>query len=321
MKRRTFLEIAGLGAGLALLGSSSQAQTMDGLAGMMAQAAQRFLGTLTTSERSRASFAFDGAERTRWHWTTPAAVPRDGLALRDMSNASRVAALALLRSSLSAAGYEQAVQIIALQLELGQDDGLYYVSIFGAPGAGAWGWRFEGHHLSKHFTVAGQRVTMTPFFTGAWPTQPASAARAMPREEDAARELLRSMSADQRKTAIFQADSLTQHVTQNAVRVGALPAVGITVSSLNAAQQNLMLEIIAAYLGTLPDAVARPLLEVAKRDLGASRFGWAGSPEPRRAQYYRWQSSGYLLEFDNSRNSGTHIHSVWREFDSDFGGL
>ena len=321
MNRRAFLKVAGLGVGLALLGSSGQAQTMDGLAATMAQAAQRFLSTLTTSERTQTSFAFPSAERTRWHWTTPAAVPRNGLALRDMSNASRVAALALLRSSLSFAGYEQAVQIIALQLELGQDDGLYYVSIFGTPGTASWGWRFEGHHLSKHFTVAEQRVTMTPFFTGAWPTQPASAARAMPREEDAARELVRSMSADGRKTTIFQADSLTQHVTQNAVRVRALPTVGITISSLSAAQQNLMLEIIAAYLGTLPELVAAPMLEVVKREFAASRFGWAGSLEPLRSHYYRWQSASHLLEFDNSRNGGTHIHSVWRDFAGDFGGL
>ena len=321
MNRRAFLKVAGLGAGLALLGSSARAQTTEALAGTMAQAAERFLATLTATERSRASFAYANAERTRWHWTTPAAVPRNGLALRDMSDASRTAALALLRSSLSAAGYEQAVRIIALQLELGQDDGLYYVSVFGAPGARTWGWRFEGHHLSKHFTVSGQRVTVTPFFTGAWPTQPASAARAMPREEDAARELVRSMNAEQRKTAVFQMDSLTQHVTQNAVRVAALPTVGVTLSSLSAAQQNLMLEIIAAYLGTLPESVAQPMLTVAKREFAASRVAWAGSLEPRQSHYYRWQSASYLLEFDNSRNGGTHIHSVWREFARDFGGL
>ena len=321
MNRRTFLEVAGLGAGLALLGPSGEAQTMDRLAGTMSQAAQRFLGTLTTSERTQTSFAFASAERTRWHWTTPAAVPRNGLALRDMSDASRVAALALLRSSLSLVGYEQAVKIIALQLELGQDDGLYYVSIFGGPGAGTWGWRFEGHHLSKHFSVSAQLVTMTPFFTGAWPTQTTANLRTMPREEDAARELLRSMTTDQRRNAIFQVDSLTQHVTQNAVRIAPLPPVGIPISSLSAAQQSLMLEIIGAYLGTLPEAGAEPMLIVAKREFAASRFAWAGSLEPRRAQYYRWQSASYLLEFDNSRNGGTHIHSVWRDFARDFTAL
>jgi hypothetical protein len=25
------------------------------------------------------------------------------------------------------------------------------------------------------------------------------------------------------------------------------------------------------------------------------------------------------MEFDNSRNGGTHVHSVWRDFERDFG--
>jgi Protein of unknown function (DUF3500) len=219
MDRRTFLEIAALGASTALLGSEVQAQTTGSLTAGMAQAATRFLASLTTAQRNKASFDFSSTERTRWHWTTPGAVPRNGLALRDMSTESRTLALALLRSSLSEAGYNQAVAIIALQLELGEDDGLFYVSVFGTPASAAWGWRFEGHHLSRHFTVKGNSLFLTPFFLGSWPTETASKFRAMPREEDAARELVRSLKPEQRKIAVFQETSLSQHVTQNAVRV------------------------------------------------------------------------------------------------------
>jgi hypothetical protein len=35
--------------------------------------------------------------------------------------------------------------------------------------------------------------------------------------------------------------------------------------------------------------------------------------------YYRLQGPTFVLEFDNSRNEGTHIHSVWRDFERDFG--
>ena len=49
------------------------------------------------------------------------------------------------------------------------------------------------------------------------------------------------------------------------------------------------------------------------------RLGWAGSVETRRPQYYRLQGLSFLLEFDNSRNGGTHVHSVWRDFAQDFG--
>ena len=35
--------------------------------------------------------------------------------------------------------------------------------------------------------------------------------------------------------------------------------------------------------------------------------------------YYRVQGPTFLIEFDNTQNNGNHIHSVWRDFDSDFG--
>jgi hypothetical protein len=49
------------------------------------------------------------------------------------------------------------------------------------------------------------------------------------------------------------------------------------------------------------------------------RFGWAGSLERQRPQYYRLQGPTFLLEYDNTRGGGTHIHSVWRDFERDFG--
>ncbi len=319
MDRRTFLEIAAIGASTVLLGSVVEAQTTGSLSAGMAQATTRFLASLSAAQRNKASFAFASTERTRWHWTTTSAVPRNGLALRDMSTESRTLALALLRSSLSEAGYKQAVEIIALQLELGQDDGLYYFSVFGTPASATWGWRLEGHHLSRHFTIKGTSLFLTPFFLGSWPTETSAKLRAMPREEDVARELVRSLKPEQRKIAVFQEESLSQHVTQNAARVKPLPALGIEMSALSAAQQNQVLEIIKIYLATLPEIVGKPLLERVQKNFLSIRFAWAGSFEPNNPQYYRLQGSDFLLEFDNSRNSGTHIHSVWRDFTGDFG--
>ena len=165
----------------------------------------------------RASFPFAGAERTRWHWTVPASVPRNGLPLGEMSAEQRRLALALLRSSSSPAGYRKALDIMALQgvlqrMSTGVEDpfdpDLYFVSVFGAPGARAWGWRLEGHHLSRHFTVVGGRLVTEPFFLGAWPTRAGSAYRTvgqgyrtMPREEDAAREIFLLLDGRLRRQA------------------------------------------------------------------------------------------------------------------------
>ena len=324
--RRQFLTTAAIGAASmgsqsALIGSRALAQTTS-LSGAMTQAATQFLASLDASRRARAVFAFnDTAERTRWHWTTPAGFPRNGLPLKDMTPDQRARALALLKASLSDAGYKKALEIIALQTDLGQDPELYFVSVFGTPGSNApWGWRFEGHHYSRHFTLVGDRITVTPFFLGAWPTQATSGVRPMAREEDAARELVRSLDARRQGIAIFQRESLNRHVTWNEVRVSPLEPVGVTGNDLSAAQQRLMQELIQTYLGTLSASVGLSMLERVQRvGLDKVRFGWAGSLEPRRPQYWRLQGPTFLLEFDNSRNGGTHIHSVWRDFEADFG--
>ncbi len=315
MNRREFLEVAALAAGLAVV---LPAYAQSGLANNIAQAANRFLASLPNQQRQSAVFTFSSSERTRWHWTTPDAVPRNGLALAEMSSESRSLALALLRSSLSEIGYKQAVAIMALQLELGADDLMYYFSVFGTIGTGLWGWRIEGHHLSRHFTLRGDVVGVTPFFLGSYPTQTEKNFRAMPREEDAARELVRSLSSQQRSQAIFQSNSLTQHVTQNAVKVSALAPIGITWEALSAAQQKLLEEILQTYLKPLPQGIYEAHWQKIVANRTSLRFAWAGSLEPRNPQYYRVQAQHFLLEFDNSRNGGTHIHSVWRDFAADF---
>jgi hypothetical protein len=144
--------------------------------------------------------------------------------------------------------------------------------------------------------------------------------RTMPREEDACRELVRSLGRRQRRLAIFQEESLTDHVTQNRPRVAALEPVGVRVSDLGPAQRRLVTEIVRAYMGVLPDGIARRSLDRIERAGGERiRLGWAGSLEANQPHYYRLQGLTFLLEFDNSRNQGTHIHSVWRDFQEDFG--
>jgi Protein of unknown function (DUF3500) len=300
-------------------------------------AARAFLASLSPAARDRAMFPFADGERTRWHWTVPSSVPRNGLPMGAMTGAQRRLALALLRSSTSATGYRKALDIIALQGVLQRmdtrvsdpfDPNRYYVSVFGRPGARAWGWRLEGHHLSRHFTVVGGTVVAEPFFLGAWPTRAGSAYRSvstgyrtMPREEDAAREIVLSLNGRLRRQVVFSSASLTDHLTQNAVRVRPLERVGVLTRDLPSTAQKRVREIVHTYLANHPAALARDALARIERagGLGRVRFGWAGTTRRGEPHYYRLQGPTFVLEFDNSRNSGTHIHSVWRDFERDFG--
>ena len=334
LTRTAALRLAATGAaGLAIGAHPARAQTSA--TAEVEAAARAFLASLSPSERDRASFAFGSAERTRWHWTVPSAVPRNGLPLGGVSTETRRLALRLLRASTSASGYRKALDIMALQGVLERispssgsfDPDLYYVSVFGTPGAPRWGWRLEGHHLSRHFTVVAGTLVAEPFFLGAWPTRAGSGFRSvargdrtMPREEDAAREIVLLLDGRLRRQVVFSSESLTDHITQNAATVRPLDQVGVLTADLPSAAQRRVLELIRTYLANHPRTMAREAFtRIERAGLARTRFGWAGSTRPGVPQYYRLQGPTFLLEFDNSRDSGTHIHSVWRDFERDFG--
>ena len=287
----------------------------------MANLATTYLASLNDAQRTKTGYAFDDPELTRWHWTTPGNFPRNGLPVREMETTQRDAAFALLQGSLSAYGMQKSLDIISLQNDLGNDPDLYYVTVFGTPGVEPWGWRWEGHHLSRRFNIINNKLSVTPFFLGAWPTVNNTGLKAMEREEWAARELVTSLDDSQQATVIFDGNPPGRHFTQNDAYVTPLQNLGVSARSLDVNQQALITEIIHKYLDTLPDQIAAHHLDrLQAAGVDNIFFAWAGSMEPQHPHYYRLQGPTFLLEHDNSRNRGTHIHSVWRDFTEDFGG-
>src|SRR5262252_9795727 len=87
-----------------------------GTAAAMAAAAGRLLDLLDDGQRHRAALGFPGEpERSRWFYT-----PTDhgGLTLADCTASQRQAALRLLATGLSLAGYHQAAAIMGHELIL-----------------------------------------------------------------------------------------------------------------------------------------------------------------------------------------------------------
>jgi Protein of unknown function (DUF3500) len=76
-------------------------------------AANAFLTTLDPAQRQSVLFAFnDEQQRARWSNLPTGAVPRAGMALKEMSPTQRSAAMALVASALSARGFEKVEQIM-----------------------------------------------------------------------------------------------------------------------------------------------------------------------------------------------------------------
>jgi hypothetical protein len=333
--------VAAAGAG-ALVGAERSAASM-------ASAATKFLGALTPEQRQQATFAFASDERTHWHFIPAETFPRKGLTIKDMNPAQRVAAHDLLKAGLSAGGYLTATSIMDLEKVLSvieaaqrqapaagrggppaeplrRDPERYFFSVFGTPSAkDTWGWRVEGHHVSLQFTVVkGTLVASTPTFFGANPAEvrdgPQKGLRVLGPQEDAARALLAALDASQREKAIISATAPNDIETMAKVEVSPLSPEGISASSLNASQRDLLMKLVDVYVGYMPaDIAADRRARFEKADVGKIAFAWAGETEKGKKHYYRVQGPTFLIEFDNTQGDGNHIHSVWRDFNGDFG--
>ena len=78
-------------------------------------------------------------------------------------------------------------------------------------------------------------------------------------------------------------------------------------------------EPMVLHLVNVPVAGDATMQRVRDGGIEAVRFGWAGATEQGRQHYYRVQGPLFLIEYDASQDGGNHIHTVWRDFNGDFG--
>ena len=329
---RHFSLLLALGFGLAAPGAF--ARTEVGVAAdEMVAAANKFLGALDAAQKTKATFELKNDERLNWHFIPKA---RKGLPLKEMTPAQRELALVLLKSGLSQRGYVAATTIMSLEEILRElektnprmvrDTELYYVSIFGTPDVNQnWGWRVEGHHFSSNFTVAkGGAISATPNFMGTNPaevrTGERKGLRVLAAVEDLARQLVKSLNAEQSAATIITNTAPADIYTAAARKVTPLAAVGLPASKLNPEQTALLKKLIEEYVGRVrTEVAAKDLAKIQAAGFDKILFAWAGGIEAGQGHYYRVQGPTFLLEYDNTQNGNNHVHAVWRDFLGDFG--
>ncbi len=317
-----------LGAGLVAIVRSATAPPPPPA---MVTAARAFLDSLTPEQKQTAQMPLDAEERFNWFYTP---VPRKGLTLKAMNETQRAAAMSLLRTGLSEKGYSKAETIRALEDVLAEieknptrrDKELYYFTVFGEPGPkSTWGWRYEGHHLSQHWTVVnGNALATTPQFFGANPAEvrsgPKQGLRALAAEEDLGYELLRSLDDKQRQIVIIDPKAPNDILTTNTKEATIQEDRGLAFAAMTPAQKALLVKLIEENASAQPDAIARErLARLRAAGLDKVKFAWMGGLEKGQGHYYRVQGPTFLIEFDNTQNSANHIHLVWRDFKGDWG--
>ena len=318
-------------------------------AALIATAATAFLESLAAEQREKATFPLVSQERTRWHFIPTEQFPRNGLPLKEMNEVQRQRAHALLQASLSQRGYMTATAIMELEGVLRdieaaaraaraggagrggggfvRDPELYFFSVFGEPSTkGGWGLRIEGHHLSMHFAIDNGKVAVTsaPLFFGSNPAEvregPRTGLRVLADQMDAGRALVESLDAMQRTTAIISGTAPNDIATMAAITVNPLTPAGLTAERMNPDQRVLLMRLIDVYVSAmLPEVAAARIAEMNEAGFEKIAFAWAGSLEKGQRYHYRVQGPTFVIEHNNTQGNGNHIHSVWRDFDGDFG--
>ena len=89
---------------------------------------------------------------------------------------------------------------------------------------------------------------------------------------------------------------------------------------MTASQQALLHDLINEYTSRMVDDIAAERIRrINAAGFDKVAFAWIGADALHEPHYYRVQGPTFLIEFDNVQSSANHIHSVWRDFNGDFG--
>ena len=308
-------------------------------------AARTLLGSLSSEQRDGVQFPVATDEWRRWHNTHPNFM-RHGLVLEDLNDTQREAVFAVLRTSLSAAGFDAARSIMHLNHTVGEltdswdeyDEWLYWISIMGTPSADEpWGWQFDGHHLNIHCFILGDQIVMTPTFMGSEPVVADAGKyagiRVFEAEERTGLELAQAFSADQLAAATIDPATLfggrlDVPISPFGDRLQGssgndnlqLPYAGVRADTLSAGQQGLLGEVIDSYVNRLPAGHAEEWSRAIQAKMPDTYVAWIGDVDADSVFYYRVHSPVLLVEFDHVRGiafdndepSRQHIHTIVR---------
>jgi hypothetical protein len=296
------------------------------------ESGQAFLRALAPEQRQAASFDLDSGPWQAWH-NMHVFMIRHGASMNDMTEGQREAALGLLRTSLSTAGYHVARDVMKLNEHICEvtnrpgeyGEWYYWMSIMGTPSASEpWGWQIDGHHLIINCFVMGDQIVLTPNFMGSEPVEAKfgkyKGVRVFAEEEASGYALMSGFSAEQRAEATIGMklpfDVFGTAFNDNLV----MPHQGLHYNDMTPEQRERLQSLIAIYTGRVRPGHAELRFAEVKRHLTETRFAWIGAVNETDPFYYRVHNPVALIEFDhqpgiaydNDDHTRNHIHTLVR---------
>jgi hypothetical protein len=309
-------------------------------------AATAFLATLDAGQRTKVVLPLNATTRTVWS-NLPTGVrmqvgatERNGLKFGAMSARQQEAALALVATVLSPAGYKKVLNILNADQRLEETTAPtrapnvatrfgraeFYLAILGTPSPTAkWMLQFGGHHLALNVTIAGRENILTPSHTGAQPatyTLNGETIRPLGNENDKAFVLINSLDAGQQKQALlsYEVRNLVLGPGEDAKII---QPEGIRATAMNAPQRAMLVDLIGEWVNLLDAPAAASKMREIESNLSGTYFAWAGSTTNGKEAYFRVQGPTVLIEYapqgPNNAPSVDHIHTIYRDPTNDYG--
>jgi len=133
-------------------------------------------------------------------------------------------------------------------------------------------------------------------------------------------ELIHLLDEQQQKVAIVDPTAYKDILTA-ASRKAALQGQpsGLAGSKMNATQFDALMALMEEYARNVAPELAENRIAQINEAGRNIHFAWSGGINRGDPHYYRVQTPTFLIEYDDTQNEANHIHSVWRDYDGDFG--
>lgn len=313
-----------------------------------AAAAEAFLATLSDEQRQQVTYAYDDETKTTsWSNFPVTFVDRAGLDLADLTEEQRAAALDVLDALLSEQGYKTVTGIMGGDEYLHENSSSteeslsqYYIAFFGDPSdSSAWEIQFGGHHLGINATLDGSAdsITFAPTHLG---VQPAVYTDADGNEVQPFDKIYTSAFAfydslsEEQKATLYQGESVANMVCAPGSTCDYPIGTGISGADLSDQQKQLLLGVIANWVGLADAETTSEELAKIEATLDETYVNWSGATayDMSRGDGIYFQISGpdVYIEFaaqqgsagadveDVTTSGWGHVHTIYRDPAGDY---
>lgn len=301
--------------------------------------ANTFKATLSSSQITTLELAYTYANAKTWSNLPASMSPRLGLKMGNLTTTQLTAARNLIQA-LSGAGNEGYNEIYGLWMAdnyltnngggTSYGEGNFYIGFFGTPSlTGTFEIQMTGHHRTVSNTYKNGALSgATPSFVAAEPfdsfTYNSVTYQPMIEEKTAFVNMLAGLSSTQLTAA--QLSTTYTDLVCGPGKDWLFPTTksGLQVSSLSAAQKQLVSNAIATYVNDIDDANAAVIMTKYNNELDNTYIAWSTDATLNAKNgYVRIDGPSVWIEYSVQNGiilTPKHPHTIWRDHTTDYGG-